>query len=248
MKKIVKLNETEINQFITRVMNEAIAGGSYDTSSIDKLKSKYPNGINVNMTSEGSSTFANGIDTINGNNPKIRSILNTILAGCGLTNIKCSRKVSVVVGGGASSVGSSSGYDNKSLATRRRDNFIEWLNGLDIILTNKNFITISAGQTKVGKATVKNSPEAQKEQYVSAKITSQGRVDVKGVEGDNTNVSLPGYDKKGPKQFDDTTDVKNFKRVCVKIPSGLVNEYKKKIKEFKIENGLDSVPFGVYDL
>ena len=72
--------------------------------------------------------------------------------------------------------------------------------------------------------------------------------DVTGQVGDNTNVAITDYNKTGPKKFDDDTTVRNYKRVCVKIPAGLVDEYKKKIKEFKIEKGLDSVPFGVYDV
>lgn len=231
-----------------RLLNEALGGGSYDVSSIDKLKAKYPNGIDANMSSKGGSTFANGIDTINGNNQNIRNIVNSILAGCSYSNGKCSKKVNVSVGGGASAVGSASGYDNQGLAKRRRDNFINYLSGIDAITKNKNFINIGAGNTKVGKATVKNSPEAEKEQYVSAIIKSSVNVPIKGVEGDNTNVAVQQYPKNDIKKFDPDVTVKNYKRVCVKIPAGLVEQYKVKIREFKNEMGLDKVPFGVYDI
>lgn len=246
--KIRHIQETNIN-LEKRILTEAIAGGAYDVSSIDKLKAKYPNGFNLNLTSTGSSTFANGVDTINGSNPKVKNIVNSILAGCRYTNGRCTKNVSVSVGGGASAVGSTDGYNNKALAERRRDNFIKYLNGIDAIANAKNLVTITAGPTKVGKATVKDSPEAQAEQYVSAGITSQVRADVKGTEGDNTNVSLPNYPKTGPKGDDDVTDTTViYKRVCVKIPAGLVKEFQAKIREFKQEKGLSTIPFGVYDI
>lgn len=234
-----------------RLLNEALGGGSYDVSAIDKMKAKYPNGINVAMSSKGSSTFANGIDTINPNNPDVKNIVNTILAACGLTKGFCTKNVTVTVGGGASAVGASRGYDNQALAKRRRDNFIDYLNGIKPIAvgtSGKKFVTIVAGATKVGKATVKNSPEAEKEQYISANIKSDVSVPIKGIEGDNTNVAIQPYPKNDIKKFDPDVTVKNYKRVCVKIPAGLVEQYKAKIREFKKEMGLNEVPFGVYDI
>jgi hypothetical protein len=97
-------------------------------------------------------------------------------------------------------VGNTQGYDNKALAARRRDNFIDYLKKIDAIDANPTLVSIIAGGTKVGKATVQNSPEAQKEQYVSAAISTQTTVPVTGVEGDNTNVADPNYTGKGPKQ------------------------------------------------
>jgi hypothetical protein len=247
--KIRHIQESNV-RLEKRVLSEALGGGEYDASSIDKIKAKYPNGFNLNLSSTGTATFSNGVDAINGNNQSIKNIVNTILAGCKINTktMACSSKVTVTVGGGASAVGESQGYDNNALAKRRRDNFIKYLNGIDPIAMNKQFITITAGQTKVGKATVKNSAAAQSEQYVSASINSLVRADATGQVGDNTNVATTDYNNKGPKKFDDDTKVRNYKRVCVKIPAGLVNEYKKKIKEFKMEKGLDSVPFGVYDV
>jgi hypothetical protein len=157
----------------------------------------------------------------------------------------------VTIGGGASAVGNAQGYNNEALATRRRDNFIDYLKRIDAISISPTFVSIIAGGTKVGKATVQNSPEAQKEQYVSAAISTQTTVPVTGVEGDNTNVSNPNYDGRGPKEFDPTiTPIKKgkIKRVCIKIPESLVDEFKVKVREFKKEQGLSDIPFGVYDI
>lgn len=251
--KIRHIQESNL-QLEKRLVKEALGGGEYDVSSIDKLKAKYPNGINTTMSSTGSSTFANGIDTINPNNPNVRNIVNTILAACGLTNGFCTKNVTVTVGGGASAVGEAQGYDNQALAKRRRDNFINYLNGLDPIVagtSGKKFVTIVAGATKVGKATVKDSAAAQAEQYVSATIKSAMNVDVTGQVGDNTNTAIVNYDGKGPKPFDPTDPTPKtgkLKRVCVKIPENLVDAYRLKVREFKKEQGLGDIPFGIYDV
>ena len=256
-----KQTEEELRRIIETVMsknriNEALGGSSADMSSIDKLKSKYPNGFKMmTVTASGSATFANGIDTVDDNNPQIKNIINNILAACGYASygdgrdIGCSRKISVTIDGGASAVGSESGFDNKSLAERRRDNLINLLKKVNLIPkeVSKGMIKIIKGNAIIGTATVKNSPQAQKEQFVRAKITSESNIPVKGVEGDNTNVAIGKYKQKGKgKDLFDTT-VK-YKRVCVKIPVGLVDEFKKKIREYKAENGGMAVPFGVYDI
>ena len=76
-------------------------------------------------------------------------------------------------------------------------------------------------------------------------------IPVKGVEGDNTNVANPNYPKKALKPGGNndllSTDI-IYKRVCVKIPAGLVKEFQMKIREFKQEKGLSTIPFGVYDI
>jgi hypothetical protein len=233
-----------------RTLTEALGGGEYDASSIDKIKAKYPKGIPLlTLSSTGSATFANGIDTINGQNPQIKNIVNTILAGCGYDSTgKCTRKVNVTIGGGASAVGNAQGYNNEALATRRRDNFIDYLKGLDAIGANPKFISIIAGGTKVGKATVQNSPEAQKEQYVSATISSEVNAPVTGAVGDNTNVSNPNYTKK-LKTGEDVFSTKiNYKRVCAKIPAGLVKDFQLMLREFKKQKGLPTIPFNVSDI
>jgi hypothetical protein len=246
--KIRHIQESNI-QLEKRILSEALGGGQYDISKIDKIKAKYPNGIpGLTLSSTGSATFSNGVDAINGQNPQIREIVNTILAGCGYQNGKCRKKVSATINGGASAVGESRGYDNKALATRRRDNFIDYLKGLDAIGANPKFISIIAGGTKVGKATVQNSPEAQKEQYVSATISSEVNAPVTGAVGDNTNVSNPNYTKK-LKTGEDVFSTKiKYKRVCAKIPAGLVKDFQLMLREFKKQKGLPTIPFNVSDI
>lgn len=234
-----------------RLVKEALGGGEYDSDFVTKMMSQYPNGIKTTMKSTGQATFANGIDTINGNNPEIKRIFNTILAACKVgKNLVCTEKVDVVIGGGASAVGNAQGYDNKALATRRRDNFINWLNTRDAIMMNKQFIIIKQGPTAVGKATVKDSAAAQAEQYVSASIDSVVYINPTAQKGDNTNAGQPNY-KQGPEftnPLDLTRKQGKLKRVCVKIPENLVDAYRAKVREFKQEQKLGDIPFGIYDV
>ena len=60
------------------------------------------------------------------------------------------------------------------------------------------------------------------------------------------------YDKKYPKRKTDDggggTPETTMKRVCVKIPDNLVEKYRLKVREFRKENGLGDIPFGIYDV
>ena len=230
------------------IVSEALGGG-LDMSSIDRMKAKYPNGIDVPTTisAKGSGVFSNGIDIINKNDPKIKEILQTI---SDLLNYY-EGKVTVIVNGGASAVGSTTGYDNKSLAKRRRDNLISFIKSN---IKNQSRLEIIPGNTTVGKATVKDSPEAKKEQFVSAQISGEGKLNVPidGVQGDNTNVELPFRNL--PKIGDGDKDIipvpskGKMKRVCVQIPEAYLDEFRLKVREFKNENFLDNIPYGVYDV
>ena len=107
--------------------------------------------------------FLNGVDKIDTNSTDFKDGLNKIKKV--LTTTK--GNVDIQVQGGASAVGSSRGYDNKSLANRRRNNFIDAVNTSLGSLSNRiNFIP---KEGEVGKSTTKNSPEANAEQFV--KIT-----------------------------------------------------------------------------
>jgi hypothetical protein len=243
MKKRLTINESEKNDILGLYLNEQLAGNAM--SSIDRLKQRFPNGFNVPTTiaARGANTFANGVDTINPNNQQVNEVVQLITS---MLQNTTSGEIKIVVNGGASAVGSASGYDNPALAKRRRDNFINFLNTK---FGNNKRVVIQAGQATVGKATVKDSDAAKQEQYVSATISGSSSMNaqVKGVEGDNTNVQRREFPNpiKGDDDDDDwDTDIKYYSRVCVVIPSGLVESYKKKIREFKTENKLPKLKWG----
>ena len=217
-------------------------GGSGDMDSITWLKKRYPNGIpmTIPIKSSGKNTFSNGIDKINPNDPKIKEItelIKNLLA----TN---TGKIDVTVNGGASKVGESDNYDNTALATRRRDNLINYL--------RQNFNTKSLnlipGTVKVGVEKTKNSEAAMREQYVSVDVSTPQKliVQIKGEVGDNTTRDRTIYPKNdklsgggGVDPLDPT--VKYDLKICVTIPKGLESQYVKLIRQFKNQYGLDKM-------
>jgi hypothetical protein len=222
---------------------EALGGGSGDMDSITWLKKRYPNGIpmTIPIKSSGKNTFSNGIDKINPNDPKIKEItelIKNLLA----TN---TGKIDVTVNGGASAVGKSQGYDNTALATRRRDNLINYLRQN----FNSKSLNLIPGTVNVGKATIKDSDAAMKEQYVSVEVSAPQKlnVQIKGEVGDNTSRDRTIYPKnsgKGgidPDPLDPT--VKYDLKICVTIPKGLESQYVKLIRQFK--NQYDLVKMGI---
>lgn len=222
------------------IISEALGG--QDSSSEERMKQKYPNGFDLpyTVTSYGNSTFSNGVDIINKNDPKIKEILLTISDLLKVTK----GDVKVIVNGSASAVGSSSGYNNKSLATRRRDNLIK------LIKDNSQSIRliVTPGATVVGKSTVKDSAASTKEQYVSASISGQKimTVPIKAEKGDNTNTYIPKIEKIVDKKL--IKKKRKIKRVCVQIPEQYLDKFKQKVREFKRENSLGEIPYGVYDV
>ena len=222
------------------IISESIIG--QDSSSEDRLKKRYPNGFDLpfTVTSYGNSTFSNGVDIINKNDPKIKEILLTISDLLKVTK----GNVKVIVNGGASAVGSSSGYNNKSLATRRRDNLIKLIKDNSQSLR----LIVTPGATVVGKSTVKDSAASTKEQYVSASISGDKtmNIPIKAEKGDNTNVYLPKIEKIVDKKL--IKKKRKIKRVCVQIPEQYLDKFKQKVREFKRENSLGEIPYGVYDV
>jgi hypothetical protein len=218
-------------------------GGSGDMDSITWLKKRYPNGIpmTIPIKSSGKNTFSNGIDKINPNDPKIKEItelIKNLLA----TN---TGKIDVTVNGGASDVGSSQGYDNNALATRRRDNLINYLRQT----FNTKSLNLIPGTVKVGEETTKDSEAAMKEQYVSVDVSTPQKliVQIKGEVGDNTTRDRTIYPKNSggggidPDPLDPT--VKYDLKICVTIPKGLESQYVKLIRQFK--NQYDLVKMGI---
>jgi hypothetical protein len=222
---------------------EALGGGSGDMDAITWFKKRYPNGIpmTIPIKSSGKNTFSNGIDKINPNDPKIKEItelIKNLLA----TN---TGKIDVTVNGGASAVGKSDNYDNIALATRRRDNLINYLRQT----FNSKSLNLIPGTVKEGQETTKNSDAAMKEQYVSVEVSAPQKlnVQIKGEVGDNTTRDRTIYPKNSggggidPDPLDPT--VKYDLKICVTIPKGLESQYTKLIRQFK--NQYDLVKMGI---
>ena len=227
-------------------INESITG--QDSSSLDRLRNRYPNGLEMPfaVTSEGKNSFANGIDTINAGNPKIMEMVQII---SDFLNVTEQGEINVVVEGGASNVGSSSGYDNTKLAERRRNNLMDFLKKT---FPSEFRLKLSLGKAKVGTADKKDSVQAQKEQFVSASISGMKimNVQIKGVEGDNTNTYIPDvFPKFDPNHpfVKEKIDLRKFKRVCVKVPISKLDKFKIALNKFKTENNMPRIDFSIKD-
>lgn len=132
-------------------------------------------------------------------NDTVDAIVNAAL------NKNITKPFTVKVQGGASAVGSPR-FDNKGLADRRRDNMIERLTQ-DAVrrLTNElggfeqnDYFTFQALPSVVGKATVKDSPEAKKEQFVKVSYPVGGTVASNATTAiDKTATKIPGQSGTG---------------------------------------------------
>jgi hypothetical protein len=239
--KFNRLLESELGN--VKPIVEALGGGSGDMDSITWLKTRYPNGIpmTIPIKSSGKNTFSNGIDKINPNDPKIKEI-SELIKNLLATN---TGKIDVTVNGGASAVGKSDNYDNIALATRRRDNLINYLRQT----FNSKSLNLIPGTVKEGQETTKNSDAAMKEQYVSVEVSVPQKLNlqIKGEVGDNTTRDRTIYPKNSggggidPDPLDPT--VKYDLKICVTIPKGLESQYVKLIRQFK--NQYDLVKMGI---
>lgn len=182
MKKVVKLSENDLEKIVNSVLNEQdklnvsdlmvpggrraaggfnppLPGEKYgESSGPGKLMRKGEYQPSVTMPSN---LFKNGIDKIDTNSSAFKQGVDGIRKAIASKG----ENINISVEGGASAVGSKEGYDNESLAQRRAQNFIR---AVQSQFPNVKFKV----STKVGSATTKNSPEAEREQYV--KLTFPG--------------------------------------------------------------------------
>ena len=192
----------------------------------------------------GKDKMKTGSDEVDTNSFEYKGLVTKLKNSLTDPAIKTGTPLTII--GGASKVGSSSGYDNKTLAKRRADKFITKLK-LDVPGIEKKFTISSLGL--VGNATKLNSPEAYKEQFVNVSFTEPSTAMQKvSYAVDNTvgytTTDLPHIKKDGGEDFGPT----KMKRVCVQIPETYLDEYLQMIKEFKTENSLPKVKYGVYDI
>jgi hypothetical protein len=144
--------------------------GLEDDTKPSKEKLKYYK----NTELLGSNLFKNGISAINKNLPEYKELIKK------LKNLPNNTLVKVT--GGASNVGTAQGFDNKALAKERANNFVKAAkeDGVNNVTWNTYNV--------VGDATKKNSPEAEKEQFVKVDWEDSGLSYKQETAIDNTSV------------------------------------------------------------
>lgn len=232
-KKTLRLSESELVNLVKNIVNEQ------GNLSIDDLKragkpnvskqtaqdlfkvpqSKYGNSVGSGMewgqktiqvpTKMDGSLFLNGIDKIDTNSDAFQKGVQSIKSALSKTGNK---QLTIDIEGGASAVGKKEGYDNDALAKRRAQNFI---NAVSPIFPNVKF---NSPTSKVGKATVKNSPEANLEQYVKISFLVPGlSTPIIGPAVDNTQ-QVMRLVKDLPKVEPEKIKTVELVRVCFLIP------------------------------
>lgn len=152
MGKKIRLTESELYEMVRKVigLQEQIMG-SDTTGQDDKLTSQL---VDTTTKLRGG-LFKTGSDQIDTSSAEFQKAVKQLTPVGNIGN-------PVEIIGGASSVGSDKGFNNKGLATRRALNFKTALQNAGVNTKNM-FVT----DVIVGSATERNSPEALAQQYVS---------------------------------------------------------------------------------
>lgn len=214
-------------------------GGSGKGTGYEKEIMTYDTLTPITLSKDSFKTGSDQIDTTSDEYQELKQKLNNLP--------KSDTKLDVKVVGGASSVGSKSGYNNKALALRRANNLVALLKkdipGID---DKANFIT--SGYV-TPNTDIPESDLALRAQKIDVSFNQKGKGQVKTpIEVDKTAVKVGKYT---PNNGGGTTPVPiggKQKRVCVKIPEAFVEDYKKMLREFKNKHMLSNIPFGVYDV
>jgi len=184
MKRIVRLTEGDLTKLINRIVKEekimeALDGGAFTNEVPNKVKFTNTNVIKLS----GSELFPTGSFKINTNSQVFKDSLMQIKL--------LPEGTEVEVQGGASAVGSKSGFNNAELAMNRARAFVEALTNNGV----KNLRFTILGPI-VGKSEVYNSPEAKAEQFVKYSVVSeQPGLDIQ-IARDNTAVNREPYQYK----------------------------------------------------
>jgi len=223
MKRVIRLTESELNDIVRKTILEQSQfndpkRGNYTWRGPGPGKQ---NVITVERpTTLGASLFLNGVDKIDTNSQEFKNGVSAI------QNVaKGNKGLTVTVVGGASAVGKQEGYDNDALAKRRSQNFI---NAVKPLVPGVNFVSKSV----VGVATVKNSSEANKEQFVRLQYTVKSDQYSDEPAVDNTavyrqNQKLKDLPKKG-------SDGGKTVRICFDIPYTMVPEVNQKYGQYAV--------------
>jgi hypothetical protein len=177
---------------------------------------------------KGSSVFKNGEDIVNPNDPQVKKLLTDLKA------LKSNNSIKATVNGSSTNTGynnfkkGSEGAKklNISLAERRRDNLIKYL--------QQNMLSINFIK---GTATMSDS-EDENSRSASVDIKTFGMAAAKiTVDRDNSSFIPRGPYKNGL----DNLKVKVSKNVCIEIPEDWVSDYKQTIGKWAFnKNGKKS--------
>jgi hypothetical protein len=242
--KFKKLVENKLGNAKPLINEDNFQGGGQDAMGRPIGHNKDNVTFDTNKTYNfGKDKMKTGSDVVDTTTKEYKDMVSKFKSS--LSNPEVKGIINVEVLGGASAAKVSSSYDNKALAKRRADNLITQIKK-DVPGVERKFKFTSLGMVDQ-TATKVNSPEAYKAQFVKVSFSQPSSQSVKvPTEVDNTAVNIPKIYPPLKNGNDFTTQ--KIKRVCVQIPEEYLDEYLDKIKEFKLENSLPKVKYGVYDI
>ena len=215
MKKVVVLSEKHLKDVIQKVIFEqSFTPPKVDDkfgSSVGPGRTAQIGGVTPSVTLP-SGLFKNGVDKIDTNSVEFKNGVNAISKAVK----KNGEKITIAIEGGASAVGQAEGYDNNLLAQKRAQNFTAQV--------KRMFPSVDFRiRTKVGVQTRKNSPEAEREQYVKLIFPGQLNPEKRYNAVDNTQLVM-NY-KKPPKQIEKKKiNEALYYKVCYWIPEEHYNQ------------------------
>jgi hypothetical protein len=185
MEKKFNISESElvkvVNTLVEQRLKEAMTGSNNASPASDGTVKM------VTSTLDADGLFPTGSSEPNPKNSQFQNITKAIVASLNDGNIK--KPITVKVQGGASAVGSPK-FDNKKLADNRAKNMIDYLTQNIGRQTDANQVNFEQLPSVVGKATVKDSPEAKREQFVKISYpSSAGSMTSPTTARDNTATS-----------------------------------------------------------
>lgn len=251
MKRRFRIKETDLDKLVNIIRNETI------TEQTNAAPGKEATVKFVTKDLPAEALFATGKSDPNVNSDSFTSTAEAILNTVMDNTVK--KPITIKVQGGASAVGSP-GFDNKKLANDRRDKTIIALTQfISNRLTNELGTTAGAGFKEtdyfnfdkldgiVGKATVKDSPEAKKEQFVRViyPVRSYGATNATTAI-DKTATKIPGMEgglKPGTEILVRTKDTNKN----VRLSQSVIDSVNNALKSTGLYLGKDSVikPKGV---
>jgi hypothetical protein len=210
-----RLTENDLNRITKKVLSEQqgegkFTGGGMGPGGLKERKSEYT----VNLDG---SLFENGMDEIDQTSSAFKKGVDEIRNAIIQSSRSGGETPTIQIVGGASAVGQKSGYDNTKLANRRANNFY------NIVKNMFPNVKFSLGAPIVGVATVKNSPEAKKEQFVKLNVkgTKTQLYDVPGIDHTTNKLNPDARKKKVPVKYE-TVYI-----VCFELTESEYNSFKK---------------------
>ena len=253
MKNVIKLTESDLYRIVKRVVNEQIKTSNPDvinkirrdnfinptvaTNAIKKGAGVYKSDLTyktVKTFSFSKDQMETGSDVVKKETSEYKNLVKSLI---NTPSPKGGSKYKGVITGGASAVGTSSGYDNKALAKRRADKLLQALQQ-DVPNLNSKFTITTTGV--VGTATKLNSSEAYKEQFVSVRIElPQEIADKSFIESDKTITTHGGGLPTDDIQGDDDFVLDTETTICVTLPKGYKATLIKLLYDLKTENNIN---------